>query len=133
MKRHTKRIISIVLLVCIFTTCMVGVASARWSHTNYLSAGLSFGDLGKAHCSSYIEMTNFDETATIHMYLQRVVNGVWTNVKSWTLTGSDCFGQSEYYYCTSGYYYRTHVAAYIYDSTGNCVEVSTQNSMEQYY
>lgn len=147
MKKHaTKRCLSVLLSVIIVYSCSFAFAAdatslsdatnpvtVQWANVDCIAAGLSISTSGKATCAFNIELSNSTDTATVYMYLQRLDDGNWTNVSSWAKTGSGDFSGSNYCYVASGYYYRNHVAAYVYDSSGNFVEYVSKNSPQQYY
>jgi len=138
MNKTTKRIFSIILVACILTTGMGAFAlekqtvSPMWTTINALTAGITVGALGYAACSASVEITSSSNTATLYMYLQRYVSGSWTNVYSWNASGSGDVNIGSHYYLTSGYYYRVHAIAYIFNS-GTLLETATQDSTSVYY
>lgn len=142
MKKTTKKALSIVFVLCIFASGAGAFAvgnvpqsdvTPMWSNINALGAGLTINSMGKATCSASLELTNQSDTGTLYMYLQRAVDGKWTDVKSWSTSGSIYVSMAQQYYVTSGYYYRVHVVAYIYNSQGTLKEIATQESDTVYY
>ncbi|MGI5985800.1 MAG: hypothetical protein ACOX7O_08130 [Oscillospiraceae bacterium] len=140
--KTTRKLISILLVACMLTTGAGAYASGplpqgdytpMWSNINALGAGLTINSMGKATCSASLELTNQSDTGTLYMYLQRAVDGKWTDVKSWSTSGSLYVSMAQQYYVTSGYYYRVHVVAYIYNSQGTLKEIATQESDTVYY
>lgn len=140
MKKATKRIFSVILVICILTTGLGALAQenvpqivpfAMGSHICAIGAGLTITSSGFATCTSSLELMNTTDTATTYMYLQRLVNGSWTNVDSWSISGSIYIAQeaSEYVMLTN--YYRVHVIAYVF-SAGTLVEIATQDSYTVY-
>jgi len=132
MKKASRRILSIILVICILTTCAGAFASVEWSHIDALSAGLTIGTLGYTSDSATLEISNSTDAGTLYMYLQRYVNGSWSNVTSWSTSGTVNLSLAGHYYVTSGYTYRVHVIAYIFTS-GTLVETATQDSFTVYY
>lgn len=141
MKKSAKKILSIVLVICILSTGLGAFAatnqtmqpySVMYTHIDALGAGLSMGALGYATCISSLEITNSTDTGTLYMFLQRYVSGSWTNITSWSVSGTPNLNQTGHYYVTSGYSYRVHAIAYIY-TNGTLVETATQDSSSVYY
>lgn len=58
--------------------------------------------------------------------------GEWTTIKTWTATGNAFAVVSETYNAVAGFNYRIHVTGYVYDSSGNRLEV-TDGITEFYY
>lgn len=146
MKKQITRFLSILLAITIVYSCSLAFAASdigkkdpsdditvRWTNTDAIAAGLSINNRGKATCGFDVELTNSTDTGTVYMYLQRLKDGTWTSIKSWSASGSDNFYGSEYYYVTSGYSYRVHIALYVYNSSGNFVEYAQQDSPVKYY
>lgn len=142
MKKTSKKLFSIILVICILTMGIGAYAtenanqgdySIMWSNIDALGAGLSINSSGYATCTSSLELSYSADNGTLYMYLQRVVNGTWTNVNTWSTSGSVYVSQAGHYYVTSGYYYRVHAVAYIYNSQGTLKEIATQDSDTVYY
>jgi len=132
MRKTSKRILSIIMVICILTAGMGAFASVQWTHIDALGAGLTIGALGYTTCTATVEISNSTDTGTLYMYLQRYVNGSWTNVTSWSTSGTVDLSLGGHYYVTSGYSYRVHAIAYIFTS-GTLVETATQDSNSVYY
>ena len=141
MKKSMRRIISTVLAACILTIGTGALAaeaqisspnSVMWTHTDFISAGLTIGNLGYATCSSSLEITNSTDTGTLYMKLQRYSNGTWNDVYTWSTSGYDCLTLGGNYYVTSGYQYRVHAIGYVFTG-GTLEEITTQDSKQVYY
>lgn len=140
--KASRRLISILLVACLLTVGVgafaaeplpQGVITPMWKNIDALGAGLTFGALGRANCSGSLELSNTNDTGTLYMYLQRVVNGSWEDVTSWSTSGSIYVSLGKSFYVTSGYNYRVHVVAYVYNSSGQLIEAGTQESYTVYY
>lgn len=140
MKRSALSLITLVLLL----TCFLAVpASAAESIENavspcfvdisMMSASIDVNSNGKAACYSYVDTANSTYTINISMSLQRYVDGYWKNVKTWTSSGTGDVTLDKSYYVSSGYYYRTGVAATVYTSSGSYVETAYCYSQNDYY
>lgn len=140
--KTARKLISVLLVVCILTAGMGAFAAGpvpqggitpMWTNIDALGAGLTFGALGKANCSASLELSNTSDTGTLYMYLQRIVNGKWEDVYSWSTSGSIYVSLEKTFYVTSGYNYRVHVVGYVYSSSGQFKEVGSQESLTVYY
>jgi len=136
MKKSAKKVFSIILVICILSTGMgafassvqpASVNSVMWTHIDTMSAGLTIGTLGYATGTVSLELSNTTDTGTLYMYLQRYVSGSWTNVTSWSVSGTNFISESGGYYVTSGYSYRIHAIGYVF-TNGTLVETATQDS-----
>lgn len=132
MKKISRRILCVFLVVCLLTASSAAFAKVEWTHIDGLGAGLTIGTLGYATCTATVEISNSTDTGTLYMYLQRYVNGSWTNVTYWSTSGTVDVSLGGHYYVTSGYSYRVHAIAYIFTS-GTLVETATQDSNSVYY
>lgn len=54
--------------------------------------------------------------------LQRLENGVWNTLQSWSNTGTFYATKAGSYAIARGYTYRTKTIAFVYDNDGNIVE-----------
>lgn len=141
MRNATRATLSVILVVCILASSLGAFAlensprivqSSMGSHIDSIGAGLTITTSGYTTCTSSLELSNTTDTGTTYMYLQRMVNSVWTNYDSWTCSGSIFFAQTSHDYVPAGYYYRVHVVANVYAS-GTLVDTATQNSNTVYY
>ncbi len=141
MKRTAKKVLSIILVISMLTAGYGAFAqenspqivqSAMGDSISCIGAGLTIGNLGYATCTSSLEFTYSSDTGTTYMYLQRLENGCWTNVDSWTNSGSIFISQTAHAYVASGYY-RVHVVGFVYSSGGTLKDSATQDSNTVYY
>ncbi|PKM72875.1 MAG: hypothetical protein CVU91_07565 [Firmicutes bacterium HGW-Firmicutes-16] len=142
MKKSAKKILSIILVICILTTGFSALAlensprivqsTMSSSRISAIGAGLTISSSGYATCTSSLEFAYYSDTGTTYMYLQRMVDGYWTNVYSWTNSGSLFISQTAHDYVASGNYYRVHVVALVYTS-GSLVDTASQDSNTVYY
>ena len=99
-----------------------------------LSSGLDISSSGKAHCVGSVDASSNSYNAELTVTLQKYSNGSWSNVKSWSDSGT---GQSnlivdKYYYVEYGTY-RVRTTAKIYDSAGKLLEDKFFDSDERTY
>ena len=141
MKRSALSLIALVLLL----TCVLAVpasaaepaeeitVSPRFVDIRMISTSIDVNSSGKASCYTFVDTANSSYTINISMSLQRYKNGGWTNVKTWTTSGTGEVSLDKSYYVSSGYYYRTAVAATVYTSGGTYVETGYGYSQNDYY
>ena len=142
MKRKVRAVYSLILVICILSSSLGAFAaendvqgeySMRWSNIDAIGAGLTINSTGYSTCTTSLEITNSGDSGTLYMYLQRYANGSWTDVTSWSTSGSTYLSQTGHYYVSSGYNYRVHAIAYIFNSSGTLKEIGTQDSSTVYY
>ena len=87
---------------------------------------LEISSNGNASCLGDVSMkAGYDSEITLA--LQKSTNGrTWSNVASWTGSGSDTLTKSRF--VTSGYDYRCKLTVKVYNSSGNYVTTYTQYS-----
>lgn len=136
MRKNTKKVLSIILVIGILSTGCGAFAqenspqivqAAMGDSISAIAAGLTINTSGYATCTSALEFTYTSDTGTTYMYLQRLENGRWTNVDSWTNSGSIFISQTANAYVLPGYY-RVHVVAFVYSSGGTLKDSATQDS-----
>lgn len=141
MKRSALSLIALVLLLTFFLAVPASAAepaeeitvSPRFVDIRMMSASIDVNSSGKAACYSYVDTANSSYTIYINMSLQRYVDGGWSNVKTWSTSGTGEAELDKSYYVSSGYYYRTAVAATIYTPGGSYVETGYCYSQNDYY
>lgn len=79
----------------------------------------------RPHLSSY--------TVEVTMELQRLQNGDWVTIKTWSTTGKSSIILDEQWYVVSGYSYRTAATAEIYNASGTLIETATTVSSSVRY
>lgn len=136
MRKNAKKALSIILVISILTAGYGSYAkenspqivqSSMGDSISAIAAGLTINTMGYATCTSALEFTYTSDTGTTYMYLQHLENGYWTNVDSWTNSGSIFISQTAHAYVPSGYY-RVHVVAFVYSSGGTLKDSATQDS-----
>lgn len=141
-----RNVLSLVALVLIFSCVLAIPASAadvpveeattvtpRFVNISLMSASIDVTSSGKALPYSYVKTANSTYTIYLNMSLQRYVNGGWSDVKSWSTSGTGDVELDKSYYVTPGYYYRTATAATVYTSGGSYVETAYVYSQNYYY
>lgn len=137
-----RRHISLIALVLLMTSMLVMPASAtdeaptvtpRYVNISVFTASVGVNGSGKASCYSNVITANSTYTIYLNNVLQRYKDGYWTNVKSWSTSGTGDVTLDKSWYVTSGYYYRTAATATVYTSGGSFVEAVTIYSQSDYY
>ena len=93
-----------------------------------LNASLSISQSGCAKVSVKASLRDKTLRADLESSLQRLENGRWVDVKTWSTEGSSLFTFTEQWYVISGYSYRVEVTAKVYDGSTlieNASQVST--------
>lgn len=141
MKKTLKKTLCIIFVLCILTSSLGAMAqdarapsiqAIQASRINAIGAGLTITSSGYATCTSSLEMTYSSDTATLYMFLQRLVGGTWETVNSWTTSGSFYIAQTGYFYVTKGYTYRVRSVGYVY-TNGTLVDTDSINSYTVIY
>lgn len=138
-----RRLFSILALVLILSSLLIMPAVAaeaepivtpRYVNISLFNAsGEVVNSSGKAMCYTYVQTANSSYKIYVTMALQRYKNGEWSNVTSWSGSGTHYAELLKYHYITSGYYYRTAVTATVYTSGGSYVESATTYSQSYYW
>lgn len=140
MKRKFFSIISLILILASLLGLPVSAASPeegatvtpRYVNIALMNASGSINSNDRAYCYSYVETANSTYTVYLTMSLQRYKDGEWSNIKTWTSSGTQVAEMGKYHYVASGYYYRTGVTATVYTSGGSYVESATTYSQSYY-
>ncbi len=135
MKRKTISLIAALLLVASFLTVPAAAISTPsdpgisplYEDMRTFYASIS-KDNGKVNCYSFASTATSSYTVYLTMTLQRSSGSGWTNVTSWSTSGTGSAKLNKSYYVTSSYSYRTKAVATIYTSSGKYVEQATTYS-----
>lgn len=137
MKRvKLKSILCILVILCV----LVSAASAAGSDEDQiqpyfiriasLSTDFSVSSSGYADCYGEVEMHNTSDTAELTMELQRSSDqSNWETIKDWTASGKCVVTLDKGWYVVSGYYYRIHITADVYSTSGSLVDSATKDSV----
>lgn len=141
-----RKLLLFITLVCVSLTPCYGIPSKAAMVTkitpapyfNYLSrvmAGLSISSSGVASCSGglYIFKDGYD--TKIKMVLQKLKNGSWNTVTSWSQSNTDSgtYLIGKNYVVDGSGTYRVKVTVSVYSNTGKLLESSDCNSDEVTY
>lgn len=129
------------ILCTLVTLCMlISIASAAvptedpiqplYIKITRLSTDFSVTSSGYADCYSKVTLDNTSDTAELTMELQRSSNqSNWETIKDWTISGKRTVELDKGWYVASGYYYRIHITANVYTSSGSLVETASDDSV----
>lgn len=140
-KKRTRMLIAVLVL-----SLVVGMVPAAAAQTNdeseiqpyyidlfQITANINISNAGKATCTGYATTYNSTDEIRMTLYLQRLEDGKWVTVKSWSSTGHDYLAMEAYRYIVPGYYYHTLTMVSIYDSAGKYIEGASCASRAVYY
>lgn len=140
-KKRTRMLIAVLVL-----SLVVGMVPAAAAQTNdeseiqpyyidlfQITANINISNAGKATCTGYATTYNSTDEIRMTLYLQRLEDGKWVTVKSWSSTGHDYLAMEAYRYIVPGYYYHTLTMVSIYDSAGKYIESASCASRAVYY
>jgi hypothetical protein len=100
----------------------------RYVNASVFAVSLSINSSGKAMSYAYASAATYSNSVYLTITLQRYTSSGWTNVKSWSTSGTREAELDKSYYVTSGYSYRTKAVATLYTSSGSYVEQITAYS-----
>lgn len=128
-KNKYRTIVAVLAAFCVVTaglTCNA-LASSKYAEprlvaVSELQAELSVSSSGKTTCNGTVKLRN-GYTGEMTMTLQCSANGViWTEVKTWTDSGSGTLELEHSYYVASGYWYRVETSVDTYNALGTFIE-----------
>ena len=89
---------------------------------------------GTANCYASVSISNDSNSGKLFMHLQRSSDGVnWSNLVNWSESGSGFIYLDKDRTVNSGYYYRIHCSANVYDANGALLGINTKTSSTVYY
>ena len=136
MKRFTAvSLVLILLCACALITPAYAEAS-RFTYINTVGATLSINESsGIASCVASCRTHNTSDSIRIVGSLQRYNSNSnsWSQIKSWTKTGSGNITLDKSYAVYSGYRYRFVATVSIFDSNGQVIESTTPTSYYNYF
>lgn len=148
MRNKNKRLASILLaaMICVsalfipcyaadFDTPIEEEEVEEFIDLSNLYGSISISSSGCATCAGYAISAVRSDTVYLYLTIQRSSDGSrWSNYANLGSTsGSPSAGLTKYYYVAPGYYYRTLVTVYVYNSNGTYIEGTDAASGSQYY
>ena len=130
-----KKVITILLVAILLVSVVTPVHAVsnveaetaiqpRWTYLNTVSAYLSINALGIATCEGSAIATVVQDVKVV-VRLQQLTDTGWSTIKSWSATNAGASSAEGKYAVYKGYTYRTTVAAYVYDDSGNIIETGS--------
>lgn len=124
-----KRIISFILVILLLPCLPIHTDAAvkdeielQWQYVNTIQASLTIDEtLGIATCYGRITAKN-TYPVKVEVRLQVYKNNTWTNLKTWTNTGTMNCSTTNQYAIARNYTYRVYVIGYVYNSSGIIIE-----------
>lgn len=101
---------------------LTGTVEPRFTAINSIYSLLQIDEkLGIATCVGEMQAKEMVPVKVI-VQLQRLENGVWNTLQTWSNTGTFYATKAGSYAIARGYTYRTKTIAFVYDNDGNIVE-----------
>lgn len=135
-----KKLIGLLLVTLILAGSVNAFAqilppiSPYYTDTALISAALSI-DNGIATCDGLVSPNSSSKIATVSVRLQRLVNGRWSQIASWSNTASAGLtaAATGTKAVTKGYSYRVMVYGTVKDANGNVLERTSRASYTETY
>lgn len=127
MKKTTKPILSLILLVGMLATCFVSVQaseiSPRYTGIAMVSSTLNISSNGAAVCGG---KTSVRSGYTVDLTVELKQDG--SEIKTWKSSGSGIVTAGGTYYVMSGHEYVVTTTVEVYNSAGKLVESPSKDS-----
>lgn len=95
-----------------------------------LSTDFSISASGYADCYGRVQLDELTDSAELTVELQRSSNkSSWETIKDWSASGKCAVELNKGWYVVSGYYYRIHITAKVYTSSGSLAETASDDSV----
>ena len=131
--RFRPACIAALLLAVVLSLSVCASAATEYDAEPYyvnfsiLNASLSISQSGCAKISVKVSLRDKTLRTDLESSLQRLENGRWVDVKTWSTEGSSLFTFTEQWYVISGYSYRVEVTAKVYDGN-TLIETANRTS-----
>ncbi len=137
MKKLVTSLVAMAILISCLAPCALAsnedrymdeeVIMPRYEVINYITAGLTISDSGRASCSATAGVLPGYRVELLAELQQK--NGTrWTTIHDWSTSGSNRVEVSGPWYVMPGYSYCVKVTVTIYDASGNFVEAPVEYS-----
>ena len=139
--KTTKMVIWTVLCYILIANLLVPAALAtqpaqlseisktpRYARIIIYEVSLTISPAGLTDCYSRVRLADSTDTATITIELQQKNGSTWSNLKSWSISGSDVVSIDKERYVSPGYTYRVYSTVQVYNSSGKLMETATLTS-----
>jgi len=103
----------------------------RFARINVFHVDLSISNAGLANCYALVKLLFTSDTVKLSITLQRQSGSSWSEVKSWSTSGSGSVSLEKEWYVTTGTY-RVYATAQVYNSSGTLLEtaIAISNSVQ---
>lgn len=136
MKRvKLSSILCMALILCLMISMAYAAAPAedpvqpQFIKIVHLITDFTVSSSGYADCYSKVTLDNSSDTAELKMELQRSTDEKdWETIKDWSTSSKYSAKLDKGWYVLSGYYYRIHITANVYSSSGSLVDSATKDS-----
>lgn len=132
-KNLLKRTATMLLVLCLLASLGLAYAVDTSDHAvaragyTYARAELSISSTGEADCYGQLRLlTNYTASGTLT--LQKKDGDSWTELKTWSASGSGSVSCEKTWYVTSGNTYRVEYSMDIYNASGTYVDTATAYS-----
>lgn len=138
MKKKIASFTALVLLAaCLFSipaqAAVPSTVAPCFEDIHLFYATIDITESGYATAYSYAACATSSNKVYLTVYLQQLINGVWSNVTYASSANTKSVSSTASTYVSSGYYYRAKGYATVYTSTGTFVETATIYSNSKYY
>lgn len=130
------RVQCVIVILCLLVSTASAVISAEDAIQPYflriesLSTNFTISASGYADCYGRVELDNLTDSAELTVELQRSSNkSSWETIKDWSASGKCAVELNKGWYVVSGYYYRIHITAKVYTSSGSLAETASDDSV----
>lgn len=135
-----KKLIGLTLVLVVLSISVTAIAqilppiSPYYTDTSVIAVGFTIEN-GVAGCDGMVSPNSSSKIATVSVRLQKLVNGRWTQIASWSDTASAGLTAmaSGTKSLTKGYSYRVMVYGTVKDANGNVLERTSRASDTKTY
>lgn len=131
MKKALTLLLSLVLVFGVLAPVAYAAPAVRAVQPRYIRIGsfdtaFNINSNGKATCYASVESWYDTDTVDLTMELQRLEDGTWTTIKTWTGSGTHFTTLDKIWYVLTSYEHRIKVTAKIYNAAGVLLESQTE-------
>jgi len=100
----------------------------RYTRISKINITFDISSAGKSSCYCKVTTIDWADDIDLTMELQRLEDGGWTTIKTWTNSGTGSVPLDKIWYVLSGYDFRLKITAKVYDAKGVWKETVTDYS-----
>lgn len=133
MKKVITLLLSIVLVFGVMSPAALAATGDSTVQPLYCRIGtyiieFDINSSGKSTCYCSVTSDTSTDSVELTMELQRLKDGDWNTIKTWTGSGTWLATLDKTWYVTSGYEYQLKITAEVYDSSGSLRETQVEYS-----